>query len=30
MIVVVVSLYLGVVDYAGFLTGDFADWLAAR
>ena len=30
VIVVLVSLYLGVVDYAGFLTGDFADWLAAR
>ncbi|WP_434521677.1 sodium-dependent transporter [Halorubrum sp. AS12] len=30
VIVVVVSLYLGVVDYVDFLTGDFADWLAAR
>jgi len=30
VIVVLVSLYLGVVDYAGFLTGGFADWLAAR
>ncbi|MFO8115050.1 MAG: sodium-dependent transporter [Halorubrum sp.] len=30
VIVVLVSLYLGVVDYAGFLTGDFVDWLAAR
>ena len=30
VIVVIVSLYLGVVDYAGFLTGDFAEWLAAR
>ena len=28
-IAVVAVLYLGVVDYAGFLTGDFADWLAA-
>jgi len=30
VIVVVVSLYLGIVDYADFLTGDFADWLASR
>jgi NSS family neurotransmitter:Na+ symporter len=30
VIVVIVSLYLGIVDYAGFLTGDFAEWLAAR
>ncbi len=30
VVVVFVSLYLGVVDYAGFLTGEFADWLAAR
>ncbi|MFW5917331.1 MAG: sodium-dependent transporter [Halorubrum sp.] len=30
VIVVVVSLYLGIVDYAGFLSGDFAEWLAAR
>ncbi|QAU13807.1 sodium-dependent transporter [Halorubrum sp. BOL3-1] len=30
LIVVLVSLYLGVVDYVEFLTGDFADWLAAR
>jgi len=30
VIVVLVSLYLGIVDYAGFLTGGFADWLAAR
>ena len=30
VIVVVVSLYLGLVDYIGFLTGDFAAWLAAR
>ncbi|SFH36441.1 neurotransmitter:Na+ symporter, NSS family [Halorubrum aquaticum] len=29
-IVVLVSLYLGVVDYADFLTGGFAEWLAAR
>jgi NSS family neurotransmitter:Na+ symporter len=29
-VVVLVSLYLGVVDYVGFLTGDFAEWLAAR
>ncbi|PAU83359.1 daunorubicin ABC transporter ATP-binding protein [Halorubrum salipaludis] len=29
-IVVIVSLYLGVVDYVDFLTGGFADWLAAR
>ena len=29
-IVVVVSLSLGIVDYADFLTGGFADWLAAR
>ena len=29
-IAVVVSLYLGIVDYADFLTGDFAEWLAAR
>ena len=28
--VVAVSLYLGVVDYVGFLTEDFAGWLAAR
>jgi len=28
--VILVSLGLGVADYAGFLTGDFADWLAAR
>jgi len=30
VIVVAVSLYLGIVEYAEFLTGDFADWLAAR
>ena len=30
VVVVLVSLYLGVVDYVGFLTGDFAQWLAAR
>jgi len=30
VIVVIVSLYLGVVDYVDFLTGDFAEWLAAR
>lgn len=30
VIVVLVSLYLGIVDYVDFLTGDFADWLAAR
>ena len=30
LVVVVVVLYLGVVDYVGFLTGDFAEWLAAR
>ena len=30
VIVVIVSLYLGIVDYADFLTGPFADWLAAR
>ncbi|WP_050032384.1 sodium-dependent transporter [Halorubrum halophilum] len=30
VIVVVVSLYLGIVDYADFLTGSFAEWLAAR
>ncbi|WP_418286631.1 sodium-dependent transporter [Halorubrum sp. DTA46] len=30
VIVVLVSLYLGVVDYVDFLTGDFAEWLAAR
>ena len=30
VVVVVVSLYLGIVDYADFLTGDFAEWLAAR
>ena len=30
VVVVAVSLYLGVVEYAEFLTEDFADWLAAR
>ncbi|MWV63903.1 sodium-dependent transporter [Halorubrum sp. JWXQ-INN 858] len=30
VVVVFVSLYLGVVDYVAFLTGDFADWIAAR
>ena len=30
VIVVLVSLYLGIVDYADFLTGPFAEWLAAR
>ncbi|MEZ3162964.1 sodium-dependent transporter [Halorubrum sp. RMP-47] len=30
VVVVIVSLYLGIVDYAGFLSGDFIDWLAAR
>ena len=30
VVVVLVSLYLGVVDYVDFLTGDFAEWLAAR
>ena len=30
VVVVVVSLYLGIVDYADFLTGDFVEWLAAR
>jgi NSS family neurotransmitter:Na+ symporter len=30
VIVVLVSLYLGVVGYADFLTGGFAEWLAAR
>ena len=30
VVVVFVSLYLGVLEYVGFLTGDFADWLAAR
>ena len=30
VVVVLISLYLGIVDYAGFLTGDFAEWLAAR
>ncbi|MES3160416.1 MAG: sodium-dependent transporter [Halorubrum sp.] len=30
VIVVFVSLYLGVVEYADFLTGEFAEWLAAR
>ncbi|WP_193308687.1 sodium-dependent transporter [Halorubrum halophilum] len=29
-IVVIVSLYLGIVGYADFLTGPFAEWLAAR
>ncbi|WP_066417375.1 sodium-dependent transporter [Halorubrum aethiopicum] len=29
-VVVLVSLYLGVVDYVDFLTGDLAEWLAAR
>jgi NSS family neurotransmitter:Na+ symporter len=28
--VIFVSLVLGVTDYVGFLTGGFADWLAAR
>jgi NSS family neurotransmitter:Na+ symporter len=27
IIVLVVSLWLGIVDYVDFLTGDFADWL---
>ncbi len=30
VVVVLVSLYLGVVDYVDFLTGDLAEWLAAR
>ncbi|RAW46909.1 sodium-dependent transporter [Halorubrum sp. 48-1-W] len=30
VVVVLVSLYLGIVDYADFLTGDLAEWLAAR
>ncbi|MFC5134124.1 MULTISPECIES: sodium-dependent transporter [Haloferacaceae] len=30
VVVVLVSLYLGIVDYADFLTGGFAEWLAAR
>ena len=30
VIVVLVSLYLGVVGYVDFLTGGFAEWLAAR
>ncbi|OYR79411.1 daunorubicin ABC transporter ATP-binding protein, partial [Halorubrum sp. E3] len=30
VIVVIVSLCLGLADYVGFLTGDFASWLAAR
>ena len=30
VVVVIVSLSLRIVDYADFLTGDFADWLAAR
>jgi len=30
VVVVTVALYLGVVEYAEFLTGEFADWLAAR
>ncbi|MFY4816522.1 sodium-dependent transporter [Haloarcula sp. AONF1] len=30
LIVVIVSLGLGIADYVGFLTGDFASWLAAR
>ena len=30
VIVVFVSLYLGVVEYAAFLTEDFAEWLAAQ
>jgi NSS family neurotransmitter:Na+ symporter len=30
VVVVLISLYLGIVDYAEFLTGDFAEWLAAR
>ena len=30
IIVVVVALYLGVVDYVGFLTEEFAGWLAER
>ncbi|SDJ56640.1 neurotransmitter:Na+ symporter, NSS family [Halovenus aranensis] len=28
VIVIVVSLWLGIVDYVDFLTGDFADWLS--
>lgn len=28
IVVLLVALYLGVVDYVEFLTGDFADWLA--
>ncbi|MFO7881070.1 MAG: hypothetical protein R6U52_00865 [Kosmotogaceae bacterium] len=30
IIVLLVALYLGVVDYVEFLTGDFADWLSNR
>ncbi|GAB7008753.1 sodium-dependent transporter [Halorubrum trueperi] len=30
VLVVLVSLYLGIVDYVDFLTGDLAEWLAAR
>lgn len=30
VVVVLVSLYLGIVDYVDFLTGDLAEWLAAR
>jgi NSS family neurotransmitter:Na+ symporter len=30
VIVVFVSLYLGIIDYVDFLTGDLAEWLAAR
>ncbi|EMA67672.1 sodium:neurotransmitter symporter [Halorubrum aidingense JCM 13560] len=30
VIVVLISLYLGIVDYVDFLTGDLAEWLAAR
>ncbi|WP_281194270.1 sodium-dependent transporter [Halorubrum sp. F4] len=30
VVVVLVSLYLGIVNYADFLTGGFAEWLAAR
>jgi NSS family neurotransmitter:Na+ symporter len=29
-VVIFVSLLLGIADYVGFLTGDFAGWLAAR
>jgi len=29
VVVVLVSLYLGIIDYAEFLTGDFAEWFAA-